>query len=90
MQRPYGRKIAVGFRSETQPTSIATFKMKQSTTAVSSLKMWIKNLTPQPPSLQGKGGISPLSKAGEGEGQGGLLGYSLLTHHFKLDAPYAD
>ncbi len=46
-------------------------------------KMWVMD------SLQGKGGIYALSKAGEGEGQGGEVfpRCSLLTHHFKLDVP---
>ena len=34
MQRPYGRKIVVEFRSSTQPTLIALFKVYQSTTGL--------------------------------------------------------
>ena len=66
MQRPYGRKIVVGFRPSTQPTLIAL------ASNITELKMWMKNLTPQAPSLQGKeGNFSPLL-AGEGLGERSL------------------
>ncbi|RQH38039.1 hypothetical protein D5R40_17765 [Okeania hirsuta] len=47
--------------------------------------MWVKNLTPQPPSLQGKGGHFFPLLAGEGSGERSS-GIVKLTHIFKLDA----
>ncbi|RQH16697.1 hypothetical protein D5R40_09925 [Okeania hirsuta] len=52
-------------------------------TAVSSLKMWVKNLTPQPPSLQGKGEKLPSPRR---RGVGGEVPrFLLLIHNFSLD-----
>ena len=54
------------------------------TTRISRLKLWVKNLTPQPPSLQGKG--EKLPSPGR-KGVGGEVFIDLLfTHLFKLDA----
>ncbi len=62
-------------------------KMKQSSSVVSSLKMWIKKPNPPTPFPEARwGGIlpSPRRRGVGGEVFGGCL---LLIHNFSLDTP---